>query len=69
MGVLVAAGEARPGRARFELAEPVQVLDVPSYQLAAVLVIRAWRGGVRLVERLANRLRGPAVNTPPPVEP
>jgi hypothetical protein len=71
MGVLVAAGEARPGRGRLELAEPVQVLDVPTYQLAAVIVLRAWRGAVHLAERVVNRLRAPAVGAgaPPQVEP
>jgi hypothetical protein len=69
MGVLAAAGEARPGRARFELAEPVQVLDVPTYQLAAVLVIRTWRGTRHLVERVVNRVRRPAAGSPPLPEP
>jgi len=69
MGVLVAAGEARPGRARFELAEPVQVLDVPTYQLAAVLVLRAWRAVAHLGARLVNRFKRPAADSPPLVEP
>jgi hypothetical protein len=68
MGVLAAAGEARPGRARFELAEPVQVLDVPTYQLAAVLLLRTWRGAAHLVERVVNRLKRPASGTPPVAE-
>jgi len=57
MGVLVAAGEARPERKRFEIAEPVQVLDVPTYQLIAVVFLRAWRGVPRLIERLKNKFR------------
>jgi hypothetical protein len=69
MGILVAAGEARPGGARFQIAEPVQVLDVPTYQLAATVVLRTWRTGVRTVERVVNRLKRPFVGAPPLVEP
>jgi len=69
MGVLLAAGEGRPGPSRFEIAEPVQVLDVPTYQLAAVIVLRAWRWAFGLVDRAIARLRRPAVDTPPLVEP
>jgi len=69
MGVLVAAGEARPGRARFELAEPVQVLDVPTYQLAAVVVLRAWRAAAHLATRVMNRFRRSAADSPPLAEP
>jgi hypothetical protein len=57
MGVLVAAGEARPGRSRFETAEPVQVLEVPTYQLVAVVFLRAWRWAARLPDRAMNRFR------------
>jgi len=57
MGVLVAAGEARPDRSRFETAEPVQVLEVPTYQLVAVVFLRAWRWVARLPDRVINRFR------------
>src|SRR6185295_15673050 len=69
MGILVAAGEARPDRARFEIAEPVELLDVPTYQLAATVLLRTWRTGVRTVERIVNRLKRPFAGAPPLVEP
>ena len=69
MGILAAAGEARPTAGRFQVAEPVQVLDVPSYQLAATLFLRTWRTGTRSAERVVNRLRRPFAGTPPLVEP
>jgi hypothetical protein len=71
MGVVVAAGEGRASRAgsRLELAEPIHVADVPTYQLLAVLVLRAWRGGVHLVDRATARVRRLATRDRPLVEP
>ena len=70
MGILIAAGEGRPGRGgRFELAEPAQVLDVPTYQLVASLALRTWRRSVRPVDRVVARLRRPEAGRPPLIEP
>jgi hypothetical protein len=69
MGILLAAGEGRPGPSRLEIAEPVQVLDVPTYQLAAVIALRAWRWAFGLADRVVGRFRRPSVDTPPLVEP
>jgi hypothetical protein len=71
MGIVVAAGEGRASRGggRLELAEPMQVVDVPTHQLVAVLVLRTWRRGVRLVDRAAARLRRLATGARPLVEP
>jgi hypothetical protein len=71
MGIVIAAGEGRPSRAgaRLEIAEPIQVADVPTYQLFAVLLLRAWRGGVHLVDRVTGRIRRLATRHRPLAEP
>ena len=70
MGIMVAAGEGRPSRGgRFELAEPVQVLDVPTYQMLATLALRSWRRSARVVDRVVGRLKSPQAGSPPLIEP
>ena len=70
MGIMVAAGEGRPSRGgRFELAEPVQVLDVPTYQMLATLALRTWRRSARVVDRVVGRLKSPQAGSPPLIEP
>ena len=70
MGIMVAAGEARPSRGgRFELAEPVQVLEVPTYQMLATLALRTWRRSTRVVDRVVGRLKAPQAGSPPLIEP
>jgi hypothetical protein len=55
MGILVASGQTRgqtrgqtPGQAaghgRLQFAEPIEMTRVPTYQVAGVVVLRAWRG-------------------------
>jgi hypothetical protein len=70
MGIVIAAGEGRASRGggRLELAEPIHVVDVPTYQLVAVLVLRTWRWGLRMVDRAVARLRRPATENHPLVE-
>lgn len=58
MGVVVATGEARrsrlPGR-RFQLAEPVEVTRVPTYQVAGVLAMRGLRFATRRLDAIRRR--------------
>jgi hypothetical protein len=71
IGIVVAAGEGRVSRGggRLELAEPLQVVDVPTYKLGTVLGLRTWRWGARLVDRAAARIRRLAPGSDPLVEP
>lgn len=60
MGLLVASGEARRGRRRIgrpHIAEPIEIAGVPTYQVAAVLVLRAWRRVGRIVDTFLVRVR------------
>jgi hypothetical protein len=61
MGIIEASGEARrsQGRAgRFHLAEPVPVLNVPTYQLGTAFAMRGLRGVGKTIDRATRGLRG-----------
>jgi hypothetical protein len=61
MGVLVATGAARStGKVfgRFEAAEPVELIRVPTYQVLGVIVQRTRRAVVSKVRRIGRRLTG-----------
>ncbi len=60
IGIVVASGEARRAKGpggRFQLAEHVDLVRVPTYQVAGALVMRGLRTGVRGLDSVRRRIR------------